>query len=203
MKQALDGVREALAKWRKIATKTDILALRSAPPTWMYAAHPLNEAVAQQTMLLQKGEIVWGALIQANNNLFSAGPDGHPGAVLYSGDRYFDTRPDELHKMALELYKHKDKAATAPEPIRRLVEWLTDEQEIASKVPVPFGSTEHPVLAASILFYRKHLPEKFLAGSWMPLLIHPQTRAIMVVPGRFWPRELLESWKLGKLHARR
>jgi hypothetical protein len=192
MKQALAGAREALEKWRRIATPSDFLGLRAAGPGWI-RGHALNECVVQQQLLLQKGHMVWGALLQANNALFKRGPEDHAGAVLYSNERYFDARPQELHAIANDLFSYKGKEA--PEGVQRISQWLTDEQEVAFNLPVPPALTSHPVFATGILFFRKHLPQQLLSAAWMPLLVHPETRAVMVVPRQFWGRELIAQWQ--------
>ena len=192
MKQALASVREALSKWQRVATQTDVLGLRAAEPHWV-RGQLLSELVAKQALLLLKGEVVWGALIQANNALFNPGTDDLPGAVVFSADRYFDAHPQELHGIARTLFGYKGKEA--PDAIRRISAWLSNEHDTLFNLPVPPALTEHPALATTVLFFRKHLPEQLLAGKWMPILVHPETRAVMVVPRQFWPRELVARWK--------
>jgi hypothetical protein len=192
MKQALANVREALSKWRRIATQTDVIGIRAAGPDWV-RGHALSENVAQQALLLQKGEVVWGALLQANNALFKKGPDDLPGAVIYSTDRYFDARPHELAGIATRLFAHK--GVQAPEAIRPISEWLADEKRAAFNLPVPAELTSRSAFATGTLFFRKHLPLQLVGGGWMPMLVHPETRAVMVVPRQFWNRELVARWQ--------
>jgi hypothetical protein len=192
MKLALLSVREALAKWRRVATPTDVTQLRAAAPSWI-PGHPLQENVAQQALLLKSGEVVWGALIQANNALFRKGPDDHPGAVLFSNDPYFDGRPQELYAIANKLLSFK--GTQAPESLRPISDWLTDEKKAAFNLPVPSELTPRPAFATGILFFRKHLPQQLVGGAWMPLIVHSETRAIMVVPRQFWVREISATWQ--------
>jgi hypothetical protein len=199
MKQALTHVREALAKWRRVATPSDFLGLRAPGPSWI-RTHALNEIVTHQPLLLQKGEVVWGAVLQANNALFKPGPNDHPGAVVYGRDPYFDSRPHELGAIASKLFSYKD--TQAPEAFRPISDWLTNERETAFNLPVPPALTEHPAFATAVLFFRKHLPEQWLAGSWMPLLVHSETRAVMVVPRQFWPRAFVTRWTARNLQVK-
>jgi len=192
MAQALANVREALSKWRRIATQTDVIGMRAPGPSWAQG-HALRENVAQQALLLQKGEVVWAALLQANSALFKKGPDDLPGAVIYSTDRYFDARPQELAGIASKLFAHK--GAEAPESLRPISEWLADEKRAAFNLPVPAELTLRPAFATGMLFFRKHLPLQLLGGAWMPMLVHPETRAVMVVPRQFWNRELVATWQ--------
>jgi len=113
--------------------------------------------------------------------------------VLYSNDRYFDGRPQELYAIANKLFSHK--GTQAPESLRPISDWLTDEQKAAFNLPVPSDLTPRPAFATGILFFRKHLPQQLLGGAWMPLLVHPETRTIMVVPRQFWVREISATWQ--------
>jgi hypothetical protein len=161
----------------------------------------LFDAIASSPqLLLQKGTVVWGALLQANNALFQKGPADHPGAVLYSSDPYFEARPQELRAIAHQVFSSKGK--DAPEDIRRINDWLTNEQETAYNLGVPPSLTAHPTFATAVLFFHKHLPEQHLCGTWMPLLMHSSTRAVIVAPRQFWPRELIERWRARNLDIR-
>ena len=46
----------------------------------------------------------------------------------------------------------------------------------------------------TIMVHRRHLPEGRLAVPYFPLLIHPESRAAMILPARFWPDDFLEEW---------
>jgi hypothetical protein len=78
---------------------------------------------------------------------------------------------------------------------RPISDWLTDEQKAAFNLNVPSELTPRPAFATGILFFRKHLPQQLVGGAWMPLLMHPETRAMMVVPRQFWVREISATWQ--------
>ncbi|MET8751915.1 hypothetical protein ABZW32_17710 [Streptomyces sp. NPDC004667] len=62
---------------------------------------PLAEILKVQDMLLAEGRLVWGALVQANNDLFGRGWVDLPAAVIYSPDTaVFDDSPDLLLDIA-------------------------------------------------------------------------------------------------------
>ncbi len=69
------------------------LFTRSKQPKWMNADDPLSEQYRQQLKLLNHGNIVWAAVVQANNLLFQDGPMDHPVHIVYSSTQDFDNNP--------------------------------------------------------------------------------------------------------------
>jgi hypothetical protein len=120
--------------------------------------------------------------------------------MLYSSDSFFDARPQELRALAHQVFSSKGK--DAPEDIRRISDWLANEQQTAFNLALPGSVTARPAFATAVLFFRKHLPEQHISGTWMPLLMHSGTRAVIVVPRQFWPRELVGRWKARTLDVR-
>jgi hypothetical protein len=51
-----------------------------------------------------------------------------------------------------------------------------------------------PVYATTVLVARRHVPGRRLAAGTFPLIIHPETDATMILPGRYWPPVLLGLW---------
>jgi hypothetical protein len=45
------------------------------------------------------------------------------------------------------------------------------------------------------MVFRKHIPGGVLTASQFPILVHPTTQAVMIVPFETWPDELARSWK--------
>ena len=135
--------------------------------------------------------MVWGALVQANTQLFSPGDSDCPAMVLYSLDPYFDEHPGELRAMAVRLFETKD------EPKDRLSHVIADEYEDVYQRPLaPWIAGEREVWASSIMVIRPHLPEGVLRGRVFPLLAAPsKTRVPLIVPSHFWSPELLATWR--------
>ena len=54
----------------------------------------------------------------------------------------------------------------------------------------------HRVLASVLLVPRKHLPQGYITrgGGLMPVFVHQDTPAVVIVPSRWWPEWLLERW---------
>src|SRR5262245_39677660 len=69
---------------------------------------PLLRILADQQILLNRGEIVWGRLVQANQILFDPSNDNTaPANMIYSLDPYFDGRVDILGGVAHGLFARK------------------------------------------------------------------------------------------------
>ncbi|MDP1612108.1 MAG: hypothetical protein Q8M11_13730 [Sulfuritalea sp.] len=200
MSAILEGVREKLGIWRRLATPTDYSTLRSIGPDWLLH-HPLFPTVANQRMLLEKGDVVWGALLQANSLLFSAGPDDHPAAAIYSLDTHFESRPSALRCIAHYLFSFKEGAEQAPEDCRAIATWLADERAGEQIFPVSSRLSSRSVQATCHMVFRKHLPprESMLSGFWFPLLVHDTTEAVIIAPSKFWPLDLINAWRNGEL----
>jgi hypothetical protein len=60
---------------------------------------------------------------------------------------------------------------------------------------VPEALTDKDVRTATFIVFRKHIPGGVLTGSQIPILVHPSTQAVMIVPFESWPDELVRSWK--------
>jgi hypothetical protein len=63
-------------------------------------------------------------------------------------------------------------------------------------VPVPPDLAGRTPCAVSTLWVmRRHLPERELLLPYFPLLVLPaEPHVAMVLPGRYWPADLLDHW---------
>ncbi|MFF7079606.1 hypothetical protein [Streptomyces lavendulae] len=79
--------------------------LRIPRSDWVEREDPLAEILKVQDLLLAEGRMVWGAIVQANSDLFARGWHDLPAAVIYSPDTaVFDGSPDLLLDIARKLY---------------------------------------------------------------------------------------------------
>jgi hypothetical protein len=142
-----------------------------------------------------RGNVVWGALVQANFMLFEPGPHDVPALVLYTLDPSFDDRPDELQSAANRLFELKGKQGLAPEA-QRVGDIIAAESTPKLRAPVPSSLVgARDAFLASIVVHRKHLPLGYLSGRWLPLLVCAEASdAAIVVPSRYWPDALLDRW---------
>lgn len=197
MAASLGAVRAALEAWRRGATEQDYLDLREGDGGWL-GADALRPILDVQPMLLSKGQVVWGALVQANMDLFAPGPDDLPAALVYSRDPHFDARPQALRRIAAILLASA--GADAPAPLQAIGGRLQDGRDRFQNLAVPPVVTGRKVLVSTFAVFRRHLPGGVMAGrSWFPLLVHPYTHAVMIVPRQFWPDGLAAGWQAGEL----
>jgi len=127
--------------------------------------------------------------VQANMALFAPGENDHPAQMLFSRDPWFDARPAELHAIAQRLYALKN---TAPaDPVEKaLAARVSNESDHTLGWQLPPELTARTVMAAIVMVYRKHLSRGVLSGACFPLLTHPSTPAVMILPAAFWTPEL-------------
>ena len=83
--------------------------IRLTAPAWMPHADSLTGIYKDQLLLLIKGKIVYGAIVQANTLLFEDGRDDCPANVVFSKDACFDAdcAPQEFISIALDTYALK------------------------------------------------------------------------------------------------
>lgn len=148
-----------------------------------------------QWKLLTEGMPVWGTIVQANSLMFEPGRHDCPGTVLYARTRRHGDDLIRLSEIASNLFQLKGKHADDPE-CQRYGDMLEDEMDRAMGIKVPEKITGGiPLRSASVIFHRKHLPVNYLAAGFFPLLIHQKTKSCMVLPSRFWSRDLIEHWE--------
>jgi hypothetical protein len=157
---------------------------------------PMLRILADQHALRDRGEVVWGRLVQANQILFD--PSNHytaPANVIYSLDPYFDGRVGTLGRIAHGLFARK---GTVPgdRELREFVRVITDERERIMRRELPRGYCGGQSVYFTTCFVQPgHLPGNRIARPEFPLLVDfRETEAVMVLPSRFWPPELVSQW---------
>lgn len=160
------------------------------------ARDPLLRAVSDGPALLAGGRVVWGHLVQANRAAFDpANRRTLPANAVYSPDPYFDGRVGALASIARDLFSRKG-SVPADRRLRAVVGAITDEHDrvLRHELPREFcGGRE--VYFTTCLLQPGHLPGGRLAQSAFPLLVnHAETPAVLVLPARFWPPDLVGRW---------
>jgi hypothetical protein len=141
--------------------------------------------------------VFWGHLVQANNMLFD--PDNlHtlPANVIYSTDPFFDGRVSILASIGKGLFAQKG-SSRADRELREFIRVITDERERILRRELPRGYCGgRCVYFASCFIQPGHLPDGYVARPAFPLLVNvEETEAVMILPSRFWPPELVSSWR--------
>lgn len=200
LEDALMKLRLVLARTQARRSEAEFLRFRVRDPKWLRADDVLGVIGGEQTRLLKSGRVAWGALVEADDLLFSPGQEDGRATLLYSLDPWFDARPEALTQLAGTVLSFKN---TRPEdPSMQLVAaFITDEMDRSMGWSLPTELSARPVRGAAFIVYRAHLPDGFLRGGVFPVLVHPDTEAVMILPREFWPAEILEYWQ--RQHAPR
>ncbi|HXA46264.1 MAG TPA: hypothetical protein VNW52_01440 [Burkholderiaceae bacterium] len=146
-----------------------------------------------QIKIMREGCVVWGAVVQANANLFvSNSDDGAPLDVLY--DPRGRLSPEDLIALAQSVYALKEKRPSDPALIP-LYDHFRNGFTRAIGLDVPSTFVPYPLKVSSTYFERKNFPGRKLAQHVIPLLISDIYLGLVVpLPSRLWPAELLAQW---------
>ena len=168
--------------------------------TWVglrfrWAGDELYLVYESRKRLLREGNVALGFIVQANEELFSPGDYDLPAQVVYCSDRTIPNLLETLAECAERIFALKH---TKPEQAeeRKFAEMITDEYRREMRVSVPKAIAEiEDVTLTTLVVFRKDLPYEYLTNGFFPLLTHPDTPAVIIVPAKFWPNELLHAWE--------
>ena len=158
-------------------------------PAW-HKSDPLGRVVKDRPLLLQRGRVAPGVLIQANRNLWGGGKDDSAALALWSDDARVETDAVRLRELALELADLKGKPTNeiAPE-LAPFARDITNDnaRPLNMKLPEDWGLAGAGFYLSALLVWRVHLPTRYLTSRIVPMLVLPeQTDAAMILPGIFW-----------------
>jgi hypothetical protein len=156
----------------------------------------LRMVLRDHDVLRDHGRVVWGCIVQANQDLFHpANRSTLPANLLYSTDRFYDDAVEELQALAAGLFDLKGTSQDDRE-LQRFANAISNEMARTMKLQVPEDITDgRRVYFTTALIHPPHLPEGYLAQGFFPLVICPdKTEAVMILPARFWSKEFREAW---------
>ena len=166
-------------------------------PTWMINTNDkrLECIYEHQDLLYTEGRIVFAQIVQANNLLFKPGKSDHPACVVFSEDIFFDEKVYDLYEIAHSMFELKDTSVDDPD-LKIFSDAITDEMTTLFNLQLPIKITNNRVVYYStIMVCRKHLPTKYLTSGWFPLLTNQnKTKASMILPSKYWPKQLIKKW---------
>jgi hypothetical protein len=173
--------------------------LKARKPRWLHVHFNdlTNGIYRDQRALLTTGRVVWGHIIQANQLLFSPGPDDMPAEVIYSFDPALesDATLRTYEDLAARLFALKGTAQSDPR-LAEISRVLAAEIERTPRRELPRDLTAgRQIFHTTIMGVRKHLPRGHLAEPFFPLVASPDLTWTMILPARFWPAELHTSWQ--------
>ena len=169
------------------------LYLRVRPPGWC-RTDDLMVVYRDRRKLLEEGGVVLAVLVQANMYLFERGADDAPADVIYTTDREAEQPVVRMLSVAQKLFSLKGTKPEDPDEAR-FARMVSYELGRDFRVTVPDGlSGGLDLTYTTIMVHRRHLPEGRLVAPYFPLLIHPESRAAMILPARYWPDEFMDGW---------
>lgn len=169
------------------------LYLRVRPPLWC-RTDDLMVVFRDREKILREGNIVPAVLVQANAALFERGGGDAPANVLYTTDGEVERPVARMLEVARRIFSLKNTQPADPEEAR-FARMVSQEFGRDFRITVPDClSGELDLTYTTIMVHRRHLPEGRLAVPYFPLLIHPESRAAMILPARYWPDDFLDEW---------
>lgn len=175
------------------------------PPSvpWLRNEDALGLLYTEFFTLMERGEVYYASIVQANNCLFNpANGDYTPSvaSIIYNHKRPRETveNPMILRIFSHYLYGYKGKKPEEiPEWIQPAVSAITDELD-RSRVIIKAGVEDDfamNITLQSVLVFREHLPKTKLDGGILPIIAAPNDcESVMILPQRFWSREFINDW---------
>ena len=181
--------RELLGPAPRTFSRAHNKVLLPKAPAW-HKSDPLGRVVKDRPLLLERGVVAAGVLIQANAYLWGSGKDDSAALALWSDDARLETDLIRLRELALELGALKGKKAeeVAPE-MAPFARDITNEsaRPLNLKLPDNWGLEGANFYLSALLVWRAHLPTHYLTSRIVPMLVLPaQTDAAMILPAMFW-----------------
>ena len=171
--------------------------LKLNKPPWLPQVpdDKINLIFEHSDRVLRDGVVVWGRVIQANQQLFEDGEHDCPGEVVYSLDDSRKVDVGFLEQLATKLFSLK---GTEPshEELAPIANYLTDQMIRVYGLDVPrILSPNLNCKISTVFFDRKHLPNQKLCSLWLPIVVSRSAPFVATpLPERFWPRDLKELW---------
>jgi hypothetical protein len=166
-------------------------------PDWLWSLKEdqINVIIDQQDVLLMTGRFAVGALVQANSMCFQKGKETCPANVIYSEDEFFLNAPFLLQMIASNIYSTKNKTDISDD-LKEFSDIITDEKVRSFNIKLPSSiANDRNVYFTTILVERKHLPNKILSGSTLPMIVAPEkTDACNIIPFKYWSKKYKKEW---------
>ncbi|RUL78148.1 hypothetical protein [Dyella choica] len=160
-------------------------------PAWI-AQDPLDRLRGNMPLLMQKGRVVWGHVVQANNGLFEGKVGGAPLEVLYDPRGLL---PNEtLREMARMLFGLKGQPSDDP-VLQRYADHLQKEVSRLFDWRLPSSAFPYPLHASTSYISRDWLPGGRLVNPLIPLVVSEHCPgSVVIAPSGLWPVEYKDAW---------
>lgn len=174
--------------------------IRLSRPVWLNSEDPMSEIYENKALLLQKGEIIYAHIVQANTILFKMFPPFDcPAQIVYSAEPYFMEQPDVLQDVAWGIYSYKGQDTdSVPNEWKEVARVITDEydrSDFTFSLKLKEKSVEYHMIPTMI--YRKLLPKRKLCGNLLPVLAIPESKQVLILPKEYWTKKFTKAWVEG------
>jgi hypothetical protein len=161
-------------------------------PQWMKTDDGLYPAHQNLLTILNEGYLTWGAIVQANNMLWRAGESDCPCDIIYTDIPCFSDIT-ALGNLSSFLYSLKE---TVPEreDLQDYIAVVTNERIRTRHYSLPKDLIGVQTFASGMMVYRQHLPNRYLQNRFVPIMVHPSLKAVMIIPSLYWTQELKNQW---------
>jgi acetyl esterase/lipase len=167
------------------------LYLEKAWPSWI-AQDPLDKLRHDMPLLMQKGRVVWGRVVQANTGLIEGKLEGAPLEVLYDPRGLFP--PEALSNIGRMLFQLKGEQAGDPD-LQRYADHLQKEVTRLFDWRTPPSLVPYPLHASTSYISRHWLPGGRLVNPLIPLVVSEHCPgSVAIAPSQLWPAEYKEAW---------
>lgn len=181
--------------------RDNIITSKSLPkPLWLrlHKNDGLNVIYRDKDIVLSRGQVYYGAIVQANSMLFDKGNKMDlPANIIYSTHPFAEQCPALLGAIANELFAYKEMPADeVPEEFRKVAAVLaaeTDRSGVDFTVSLPDPDDPDKLIQdidvhfCSVIVFHKDLPDHVLQGSFVPVLAAPElTPAVLILPKEYW-----------------
>ena len=193
---------EELSQMRKNYKNKPLSDIKLCHPKWLDSQDPMFKIYDEKSTLLQKGEIIYASILQANNFLFKNFPPFNcPAQILYSKDLYFVENPERLHIIASKIYSYKGQEPdSVPNEWKEVVSVITDEldrSDFTFSAEIENRSVEYSMIP--IMAFRKLLPKRRLCGNIIPILTADECEQVLILPKQYWSKRFKELWVNGTI----
>ena len=192
--------KEELLKMRENYKRNPLKDINLSRPIWLDDQDPMFEIYLKKSMLLQKGQIVYATIVQANSILYKNFPPiNAPAHIVYSTAPYFMENPTSLYDIACGIYEYKGQEIdTVPDEWKEVARVITDEydrSDFTFYLNINEQSMEYRMIPTMI--YRKLLPKRKLCGALFPVFVLPECKQVLILPKKYWTKEFKKAWTSG------
>ena len=157
---------------------------------------PLFRILRDQSILRDQGRIVWGGVIQANEELFKpTNKKVLPAVVVYSLSPELDEDPESFEAM-ISAIRELTGRSPRDRDLLPLVRAVTNEYDRNVKLEIPDSIAQgSESYLTNCLIQPSHLPEGFIAAPIFPVLAFPEkTDFVTILPAEYWGEEVISLW---------